>query len=95
MLTSVLKNHALDYTERGQRARGRIVNLFQNRHTIDHLAGNGNLWIPLQNLWEELKILGNCGVERNEGQALSGRLLDDEWRTVPLEFDVDCNFSLD
>jgi len=88
MLTSVMRNHALDYTERGQRARSRIHLLFQNRHTIDYLVGNGNLWIPLQRLWEELKDLEDSGLGSSivQGQAME---INNEW---PLDFDVSFPF---
>ena len=92
MLTNVMKNHALDPTERGQRAQGRVDLLFQNRHTIDYLAGNGNLWIPLQRLWEELRSLGNSGSESHP--QVHNVAVSDEWPVSSLDFNVDYPFSL-
>lgn len=90
MLKGVIRNHALDQSEQGKRARARIDILFQNRHTIDHLAGNGNLWVPLQRLWEELKAL-----EDNDNVQEQGGAIRDEWPIQSANVDGNYSFSLE
>lgn len=85
MLTSVLKGHTLDSTERGWRARGRLSRLFLNRHSVDHLTGNEHLWRPLEQLWEELKELEANNFEY--GNATRNSLVgQDEWLLESVDF---------
>ncbi|KAE9993431.1 hypothetical protein EG327_005202 [Venturia inaequalis] len=90
MLTSVMRNHSLDQTERGRRARGRIDILFRNRHAIDFLAGNANLWAPLQKLWEELEAL-DCSASVVDNSVFVG----EGWPLDSTNLIVDFPFSLD
>lgn len=90
MLTSVMRNHALDQTERGRRARGRIDVLFRNRHAIDFLAGNANLWAPLQKLWEELEAL-----KRSTSEGGTDVIVGEDWPLDSADLVVDFPFSLD
>lgn len=90
MLTSVMRNHSLDQTERGRRARRRIDILFRNRHAIDFLAGNANLWAPLQKLWEELEAL-DCSASVVDNSVFIG----EGWPLDSTNLIVDFPFSLD
>jgi hypothetical protein len=76
MLTSVLSHSALEPTTQGQRARARIDRLFQHRQSIDYLAGNSNLWKPLQQLYAELQSLGIGGSEFTDPQPI---VVLDDW----------------
>lgn len=50
----VLRHDSLTSTAEARAARSRIEILFQNRSSIDYLAGNDSLWQPLQKLRMEL-----------------------------------------
>ncbi|OAL18896.1 hypothetical protein AYO22_10225 [Fonsecaea multimorphosa] len=54
MLSMVLRHDALSETPEARAASSRIERLFQNRPSIDYLAGNDNLWEPLRILRAEL-----------------------------------------
>ncbi|KIW32936.1 uncharacterized protein PV07_04447 [Cladophialophora immunda] len=54
MLSMVLRHEALSTTPEARAASSRIERLFQNRPSIDYLAGNDNLWEPLRVLRAEL-----------------------------------------
>ncbi|KAJ9609848.1 hypothetical protein H2200_006177 [Cladophialophora chaetospira] len=56
MLSMVLRHEALSNTPEARAARTRIEQLFQNRPSIDYLAGNDNLWEPLRMLRAELAV---------------------------------------
>ncbi|KAF2498521.1 hypothetical protein BU16DRAFT_524625 [Lophium mytilinum] len=94
MLTTLMKEHAHGSTTQGQRARARIERLFQHRLSIDYLAGNGNLWKPLLQLWEGLLALENGGLGRQDADVLVDF---NEWPvdSVSLGFDIDAAFPLD
>jgi len=76
MLTSILSHSALEPTTQGQRARARIDRLFQHRQSIDYLAGNSNLWKPLQQLYAELQSLGVGGSGFTDPQPI---VVLDDW----------------
>ena len=61
MLSMVLRHEALSNTPEACAASRRIEQLFQNRPSIDYLAGNDNLWEPLKNLRAEL-VARECGA---------------------------------
>ncbi|OAP59884.1 hypothetical protein AYL99_04886 [Fonsecaea erecta] len=54
MLSMVLRHEALSDTAEARAASSRIERLFQNRPSMDYLAGNDNLWEPLRILRAEL-----------------------------------------
>ncbi|OCT50974.1 hypothetical protein CLCR_08109 [Cladophialophora carrionii] len=56
MLSMVLRHEALSNSPEARAARHRIELLFQNRPSIDYLAGNDNLWEPLRMLRAELAV---------------------------------------
>jgi hypothetical protein len=56
MLSMVLRHEALSNSLEARAARHRIEQLFQNRPSIDYLAGNDNLWEPLRMLRAELAV---------------------------------------
>ncbi|EXJ58021.1 hypothetical protein A1O7_05444 [Cladophialophora yegresii CBS 114405] len=56
MLSMVLRHEALSSSLEARAARHRIELLFQNRPSIDYLAGNDNLWEPLRMLRAELAV---------------------------------------
>jgi hypothetical protein len=87
MLTNVLKDHTLDSAERGLRARGRITQLFQNRHSIDHLTGNEHLWMPLEQLWEDLKGLEATDFEYGSA-ARNSPAIQGEWLLESVDFEL-------
>ncbi|KAF2805983.1 uncharacterized protein BDZ99DRAFT_479992 [Mytilinidion resinicola] len=94
MLTTLTREHAHGSTAQGQRAYRRIERLFQYRQSIDYLAGNGNLWKPLLQLWEGLQALENDGSERHDVDVL-GDLNGWPVDSVNLDFDIDSAFPFD
>jgi hypothetical protein len=94
MLTSVLKDHWLEPTDQRQRAQGRIDRLFKNRHTIDYLAGNGNLWKPLLRLWMEFQTLEKQGRNVPDVGILQGKQINN-WETEIIPQDTANSFVLD
>jgi hypothetical protein len=94
MLTSVVRDHWLEPTEQRQRARGRIDRLFQNRPTIDYLAGNGSLWKPLLRLWMEFENLEKRERDALELGTLQGKQINN-WETEIIPQETTDSFVLD
>lgn len=83
MLSMVLRHEALSCTVEARAASQRIEKLFQDRPSFDYLAGNDNLWEPLQKLRAELAVreemaapLGGPGAEAGELVSLGATDID-------------------
>ncbi|EXJ69104.1 uncharacterized protein A1O5_08039 [Cladophialophora psammophila CBS 110553] len=67
MLSTVLRHEVLSNTPEARAASCRIEQLFQNRSSIDFLAGNDNLWEPLRVLHAELAAREGAAVTAHAG----------------------------
>ena len=80
MLSMVLRHEALSNTPEARAARQRIEHLFQNRPSIDYLAGNDNLWEPLRMLRAELAVRQALPVRTPQsGIGVEGEMIQGPW----------------